>query len=171
MRKVIKENNQGFSLVELLVVIAIIGILFGIGVVGFRWIEGKPALKCAHMITSSLQESQAISMEKYETAIQIRRTPNGNLELCQVYKDTADAEPVSTTIEIGDANIDLVFITDAGEYEISSTQSLTLFFNRTTGGLLPLDNLSEYCVQIEISKAGTKKTIQIAPLTGSISLK
>lgn len=167
-----RKNNKGFSLVELLVVIAIIGVLTGIGVVSIRWIQGKPALQCAHMITSSLYESQSIAMAKYETAILIRRNADAKLELCQSYRETIDAEPVVTVTEIGNQDIEVTFTTESGaEYEISDTQYLTLYFNRTTGGCQPLEDINEYCTEISVAKGGTKKLIQIAPLTGNITLK
>lgn len=167
------KNNQGYSLVELIVVIAIISVLAGLSMVGLHWIQGKPALKCAHMIKSSLCESQALSMAKYETAILIRRNEEGKLELRQSHRDTkADEECVVSVVEIGNSDVDVSFVTDSGEeYEIDETQSLTLFFNRMTGGFLPLENTSEYCYEIHVSKAGTEKIVELAPLTGSISLK
>lgn len=167
-----RKDNKGMSLIEVLIVIIIIVIISGVVTVGMSSLLSKPADECANKLVSSLQSARVTTMGKQSLTTQFYMEDN-----CVYMKENitsangASSTPITRISEKG-----VVF-----EYRWSgdttyntlgnSGNPLTLEFNRPTGGLKKDAVTGKYCEEIRISKGSKVLTINIAYLTGKVSLQ
>ena len=162
-----QKRNKGFSLIELIVVIAILAIIAA----------GSATLFLSTSTYRAKQAVEEIRATMSETRMQALSKTNAWMEL----KQRADGTYVITTSYSGDAVLGSSYtITytkdgDATAVPISTTNSLILTYDRSSGGFSDIktrnadDSLSgtgAYCDSITVSKGPKNFVIRLYKDTG-----
>lgn len=167
------KGNKGFSLIELIIVIAILAVVTGVSFVGLGYLYNSNVKSTIKKINTSLLKTQS-----YTTA----KSVGGRDIYFKLYQDSGDyytamcrEDSSGKEIElqkpekVGKKNLTVkYFVSDGAEVKIDSSNSLKLYFDRSTGGLLPIvTGGSTYCSKIEISVNGLSKcSVSISKVTG-----
>ena len=134
-----KKNNRGFTLVELIVVITILAIVSAIVGVSVSTVSSAREKRCAAEINSLLGMTKMKCLSRSGNVYVVIRQ-EGNELVYDYYEgvDPADSSRGQLTDQDRLAKGVAVKYSIGGGTEkiISETETLTLKFNRTTGGLL-----------------------------------
>lgn len=181
--KRLSKNNKGVSLVEMIVVVAIISVLAGITSIGLGAAVSKPAEECAEKIVSTLKNARITTMGKRSCEIYLKQASEGAIVTVAENINNSGSVPANDKfLKIGERNITvtLTLSTTAGattEVKLSDVDYIVLTYNRETGGFKPTfvkstsgDIDDEYLTKIVVTKGTKTKTINLARLTGKISI-
>ncbi len=167
-----KLNNKGLSLVEVLIVIIIIAIISGGVTVGLSALMSKPADECANKIATSLKSARVTTMGKQGLELQLYQQDD-----CIYLKEIvtrgvgASAVTDTTVTRISEKDVVVEYKWSGGSgYTTLGATPLSIQFNRPTGGLKKNPTTNDYLSSIKISKGSRVLTIDIAYLTGQVTL-
>lgn len=174
MKRWMKMNNKGMSLVELMVVIAIITILGGVGIMGVNAMTGKPAQKCAQQIVYSLEKHRTSTMGKVGAAYVLTRDENGDIYAKEYLSNnetidiSKDSEDIASEYKLGDSKMKISYVcSDSTTTVLGNDMSLILQFDRSSGAFKKQGNGS-YCTEIIVERGGRTHKITLVPLTGKV---
>lgn len=177
MKRWMKMNNKGMSLVELMVVIAIITILGGVGIMGVNAMTGKPAQKCAQQIVYSLEKHRTSTMGKVSAKYVLTRDANGDIYAIEYLSNNDTIDPTTdqaSKIKLGDSKMKITFwqvgSSAATLYSLESGNGLVLEFDRSSGAFKKQDDGS-YCTEIIVERGGRTHKITLVPLTGKVYMQ
>lgn len=163
-----KRNNKGFSLIELIVVMLIIGIVTTFVSVAVSTSNSANAKRCASSVNSLISQCRAESLGRTGTVyLTISLDSNRNI-VCTHSNGSAvvtDTFPgrgtaVSYTTDNSGAKTAVT---------LTSSNPLTLSFNRSTGGQNYQPDGVSYCTAITFT-SGRTYTITLVPSTGTHKL-
>jgi prepilin-type N-terminal cleavage/methylation domain-containing protein len=160
-----KLNNKGVSLVELIVVMAIMSVLIGTVSYGISFSSGKQAEECARKIESTLEAMRTASIGKYEITGVLSYDENRGYVFTETVKiNSNDTTGTTTETIVGNKNVKVYFGDGSADTELTASNSITFQFSRSTSGL------TEGCTNLKITKANKTMNIEIAKLTGKVSI-
>lgn len=149
-----KSNNKGFTLVELIVVMAIIAIFTAIVGLSISTLNSAKAERCAASVNSLISKCRADSLGRTGSSyLTISLDDKGNI-VCE----HSDGANVST--DAFPASGVSVLFTTTSTYALTTANSLTLSFDRSTGA----QNSPSYTAITFTS--GRTYTITLVPSTG-----
>lgn len=169
------KNNKGFSLIELIIVIAILTVITSASVVGFGYLYKTNVKSCVKKLNGALIKTQSYTTAKSagnkDIGMKLTCDADG---YCVEYKGiaTLGKEVIASKkvkIRYKDASGNVLGYVDA-------SHPLEIYFDRSTGGLLPQDTSGNYIKVIEITNAssfddsGTCPSITISKLTGKTEI-
>lgn len=163
-----KRNNRGFTLVEIIIVVAIIGALTGIISMSISSVYSTKARRCASEMDAFISMCKVNVMSRAGTiAITLDVDDNGCI------RGTYYENGVSKDSRVfSDANVSATFTVNGVTTDLSPTDTLTLSFDRNTGGFKPqgeISGVSTYCTAIDIT-CGRTYVITLVPSTGNHSI-
>lgn len=165
------KNNKGFSIIEMLVVIAIIAVLAGVGIFGFSFLQGRGADRAARKIVALLEETQAMSMVKYDNSFLLQIDQDGFITIKQIYKTTEEDNEEIFETKLDDSGVIISYETSSELVTLKEGQQLALSFKRASGEFDYIAGTNDYCYEIYLEKGGTRKHISLTPKTGKISVE
>ena len=161
-----KSDNKGFTIIELIVVMLIIGIVTTIVGLNISTTSSAKAKRCATSVNSLISKCRADSLGRSGNVyLKLSLDSDGNI-VCE----HSDGTTVSTETFSG-SGISVTYTTTAGKVALGSDalHSLTLKFNRSTGGQnFQADGVS-YCTAINFT-SGRTYSITLVPSTGTHKL-
>lgn len=164
-----KTKNAGVSIVELVVVLAIMAVVAGLSLASIASMSGYRARECAKKISSAISANKVTALGKAVNngSVYWELTKEGN----KVYfVEYGLGDPKKTLV--GKGRMTVTYTDSAGSPEITdSTNSLKLYFNRSTGQLCDYTSNSRTTVSnITVSNPNGSKVydIEVYPLTGKI---
>lgn len=172
------KNNKGFSLVELIIVLAILAVVTGVSFVGLGYVHGKNVKSSVEKIDSSLLKIQSYTMSKSTGArdIYMRLTRKSDGYYVE-YWHTGAATPMESE-NIGKRNFTITAYYEGGStgtVTVGSAQNsqVDIYFDRSTGGLLPLTAGGDtYWSKIEVKSSGTGGySVSISKITGKTEIR
>ncbi len=163
------KNNKGFSLVELIIVIAILAVVTSASFVGFGYLFKTNVKNTVKKINTSLHKTQNYTTSKSsggrDIGMRLTVDSSGNYCVQNIYNGVPEQQGQT----IGKSNLTLkCYKTDGSVTTVGSTP-VDIYFDRSTGGLLPADESAPdvYWSKIEILVNGTGRcTITISKITG-----
>lgn len=169
------KNNKGFSLVELIIAIAILTVITSASIVGFGYLYKTNVKSCVKKLNGALIKTQS-----YTTAKSAGNRDIGLKITCEADGYCVEYKGVSTLQKevIASKKIKIRYKDDAGNVlgYVDASNPLEIYFDRSTGGLLPQQSSGKYIKVIEITNAGTfdnsssYPSITISKLTGKTEL-
>lgn len=177
-----KRGNKGYTLVEFLVVMSILSIVAVAGFSIIGYLTGTKAKSAAYNIQSGLGKARIETMSKSRGKLAkdiyfaVTLDSNNKDYYMELYNTRVSEDvPISREL-IGNTRINIY-----GEYVANSLQDhlgkepgdkrqLRFYFERSTGGLMQVDD-SEYYETIRVVQGNVSYQIIIAPLTGKVSLE
>lgn len=169
MRKLIRKDNRGISLVEVMVVVAIIVVLGAVGIWGVNAISGKPAEQCAQQIIYSLERHRTSAMGKVNAKYVLYVDGSGKIMVDEYLTNNAAFGAPIRKIEVGATRNVVTYTTSTGATYDLESNPLTLRFDRGSGSFQKLADGS-YCQSISIKRGGREYTVAFVPLTGKVYL-
>lgn len=170
------KNNKGFSLVELIIVLAILAVVTGVSFVGLGYVYGKNVKSSIEKIDNSLLKIQSYTMSKSTGGrdIYMRLTKKSDGFYVE-YWHAGAASPIESE-NIGKRNYTMTAYYDGGSsgtVAVDSGSPVDIYFDRSTGGLLPLTAGGDtYWERIEVKAGGTGGySINISKITGKTEIK
>lgn len=157
----LKYRNKGFTLIELIVVVAILGILTAAVGTSVSAIFSSQNRKCASSIDALLSQCRVLTLSGAEAPV-LRLT----LEADGYYGTIYSGATQRSRQRLGSDGMSVSFTADGVGYSLSE-QSLRLAFDRETGALLDLDEVtgntvSGSCTDIRVGGY----TVELTPSTG-----
>lgn len=170
-----KIGNKGMSLVEIIIVVAIMALFIGGVSFSINWASGKAAEECAKKLAYSLQQARTMAMGKNSTIITVKTDGSGNIiTVTKIISNTDSGESTNEiTSTVGKKNVSVKFDDgSSGDRDLNGGGEVVFEFDRASGALKKLDNAEVNAASLEftISKGNTKRTIEIVPITGRISV-
>ena len=169
-----RKDNRGLSLVELVIVIAILAVVGSLVTMGLSAATSKPAEECAKKIAATLNSARMSTMGKQSVSINLYQ--NGDY----VYAEEMVNGIVTKNYQVGGKGVQVEYMLEGGGYQALGDESskLSLSFKRTTGGFhYPIIGdpavdtpESKYCVEIRVTKGTRVNTLDLAYLTGKITV-
>lgn len=171
-----KMDNRGLSLVEIVIVVAIMSVLTGVMAVGVSMALSKPADECAEKIVSTLNGARITTMGKQEITMTFYQNDTGVYMLQSIKDASGTTDRIS---KIGQKGVTVKYKLEGdADYTTLNSTGIKLSFKRSTGGFnnvftpgSPDTDTGKHCVGMEISKGDRVKVIEIAYLTGKVTLK
>lgn len=167
------KNNKGFSLLEMIIVIAILAVVASVSFVGLGYLYSTNIKSSVKKINSSLLKTQNYTMAKSnggrDVYMRINQASDGNyyIEYWRVSGETR--VKIQDDEKIGKKNLTVTCHKDDGSTATVSVGSpVDVYFNRSTGGLLPITAGGDvYWSKIEITANGANRcTVTISKVTG-----
>ena len=166
-----KTDNKGMSLVEIIVVIAILSLFIGSVSYSINWASGKAAEECAQKLAYNLKQARTMAMGKNSTTITVKKDEAGNIITeMKLVTDTGDAATTTST-KGGNRSVSVRFDDGSSESELG-TGCVVFVFDRASGALKTLNGAEANTAspKFTVSKGSTRRTIEIVPITGRISV-
>lgn len=166
-----KTDNKGMSLVEIIVVIAILSLFIGSVSYSINWASGKAAEECAQKLAYNLKQARTMAMGKNSTTITVKKDEAGNIITeMKLVTDTGDAA-TTTSMKVGNRSVSVRFDDGSSESELG-TGGVVFVFDRASGALKTLNGAEANTAspKFTVSKGSTRRTIEIVPITGRISV-
>ncbi len=166
-----KTDNKGMSLVEIIVVIAILSLFIGSVSYSINWASGKAAEECAQKLAYNLKQARTMAMGKNSTTITVKKDEAGNIITeMKLVTDTGDAATTTST-KVGNRSVSVRFDDGFSESELG-TGGVVFVFDRASGALKTLNGAEANTAspKFTVSKGSTRRTIEIVPITGRISV-
>ena len=164
----LKRNNKGFTLIELIVVMLIIGIVTTFVGVTVSTSNSANAKRCASSVSSLISQCRAESLGRTGIVyLTISLDSNKNIVCTH-----SNGSTVTTDTFLGRGTT-VTYTTDISGAKttvtLTSSNPLTLSFNRSTGGQNCQSDGVSYCTAITFS-SGQIYTITLVPSTGTHKL-
>lgn len=170
------KNNKGFSLVELIIVLAILAVVTGTSFVAIGYVYGKNVKSSIEKIDSSLLKIQSYTMSQSTGGrdIYLRLTKKSDGYYAEYWR-TGGTSPIQSD-NIGKKNFTITAYYGggaSGSVEVNSASPVEIYFDRSTGGLLPLTAGGDtYWNKIEVKAGGTGGySVSISKITGKTEIK
>lgn len=132
-------GNQAFTLIEVLVTVIIIGIVSGISLLGFHYMNNINAFKCAKQLSVILDKTRMESMGMVKDSIFLRVVKDDNSYYSITYRTVTEGE-ITTEIELdkvklGSDALTICYIKDGMEEVVTKGQPLTIQFTKDSGSI------------------------------------
>lgn len=171
MKKMVKIDNKGLSLVELLIVVAILAVLGGVALTGMSLLTSKPVDECAKKIQIALEGSRNTTMGKYSGYVEFTADTNG-VYVQKYINGSANGDRV----KIGKSGVS-VFVnsTIMGDESTTYTSSLSsvplkVEFDRSDGSLVTQAGMG-YVTSFKVSNGSRTIIVTVDRLTGRVDLE
>lgn len=169
-----KIGNKGMSLVELIIVVAIMALFIGSVTYSISWASGKAAEECAKKLAYSLQQARTMAMGKNSAIVTVKTDSSGNIvTVTKIISNTDSGESTNEIIStVGKKSVFVGFSDGTASKNLNEGDEVVFEFDRASGALKKLDNAEANTKSpvFTISKGNTKRTIEIVPITGRISV-
>lgn len=176
------KNNKGFSLVELIIVLAILAVVTGVSFVALGYVYGKNVKSTIEKVDNSLLKIQSYTMSKSTGGrdIYMRLTKKSDGYYVEYWHAGigTGAPALLESENIGKKNYTITAYYDGGSsgtVTVGSAQNsqVDIYFDRSTGGLLPLTAGGDtYWSKIEVRAGGTGGySVSISKITGKTEIK
>ncbi len=168
-----KMNDKGLSLLEVLIVVVILAIITGGVTLGLSALLSKPADECANKLASTLQSARITTMGKQGLEMELYMQNECVYLREKVTKGIGAAAETDTTVtRISEKGVKLQYKWSAGSgyVDLGGVTPLKIEFDRSTGGLKKNPTTNDYISSFKISKGSRILTIDIAYLTGQVTL-
>lgn len=166
------KNNKGFSLLEMIIVIAILAIVTSISFVGLGYLYSTNIKSSIKKINSSLLKTQSYTTAKSiggrDVGMRIKKESDG-------YYIEYLGIPGQEDEKIGKTNLTVICYYvggSTGSETVDTGNSVDIYFDRSTGGLLPRTaGGDDYWNTIEITANGANRcTVTISKITGKTEM-
>lgn len=179
-----KQDNRGLSLVELIVVIAIMAVMIGIGILSISLLFGTQARGCVQNVSTMLGETKTGCLSRFDETMTLSYrtkgtdkaiTSDGYYAENYVYTINKDA----TSIPVGGSEIRrmgskkviiTVYLSDGSNFELGTSRSVTISYNRSTGAFDPVivdgTQTDDYIEKITFASGARTYTITMVQETG-----
>lgn len=161
------------SLVEIIIVVAIMAVFAGTMSYSINWASGKAAEECAQKLAYSLQQARTMAMGKNSVTITVKKDDSGNIVTETEIVSNGAASPTKTTSTVGKKTVSVKFYDGTTENELDDNTNKAVFvFDRASGALKTLNGSEANTTspKFTITKGSTKRTVEIVPITGRISV-
>lgn len=162
MKKLLKFENKGFSLVELIIVVAIVAVLGGVALTGMSLLTSRPVDECAKKLQVALEGSRSTTMGKYSGYLEFTADSNG------VYvKEYINGVANGDKVKIGKSGVTVSAATTSGSVTFGATP-YKVEFDRADGSLVtPADGP----ITITVSNGSRTIIVTVDRLTGRVDLE
>lgn len=166
-------NNKGLSLVEVIIVVCIMTVLTAMVSIGVGSVMTKPADECAEKIVSSINGARVSAMGKKSYDVVIKQDSSGAEIFIELNGNSKKIGRKGITITCTKKKKDG---TGATSFDLSTKKSITLSFDRSTGGFKPVKvgtdpaDADVFLTEIVVSMGSRSKTIQLIPITGKVKI-
>ncbi len=159
-----ERDNRGMSIIEIVIVLAMMAVLLGFmtNIVGY--LSGRQAKECAYKIDSSLAGIRMDTMSKSTGGKDVFLTiekKDGGIYAIRNVKGMEEQDLIAggqVTVKAVDSN--------GNEVEIDSSNTITFYFNRETGGL---QKDTVWYERIVVTQGRVTYEVTIEPVTGKFS--
>ena len=159
-----RKNNRGFTLVELIVVVTILAVVAAIVGVSVSAVSTANEKRCAAELDSIISMTKMKCLSRSGNVYVVIRQ-EGNELVYDYYEGVDPAGGQLTDQDRLAKGVTVKYSIGGGtEKIISETETLTLKFNRTTGGLLQPSQTQDVLISV-----GSRYYVTIVALTGSHS--
>ncbi len=165
-----RKDNRGLSLVELVIVIAILAVVGSLVTMGLSAATSKPAEECAKKIATTLNSARMSTMGKQSVAINLYKKGD------YIYADEVVNGVITKTSQVSSKGVQVEYKLEGGGYQTlgDASNKLSLSFKRSTGGFNKptVGGTAEgaYCVEIRVSKGTRTNILNLAYLTGKVTV-
>ena len=158
-----RKNNRGFTLVELIVVVTILAVVAAIVGVSVSAVSTANEKRCAAELDSIISMTKMKCLSRSGNVYVVIRQ-EGNELVYDYYEGVGSRGQLTDQDRLAKGVTVKYSIGGGTEKIISETETLTLKFNRTTGGLLQPSQTQDVLISV-----GSRYYVTIVALTGSHS--
>lgn len=134
-------SNKAFTLIEVLVTVIIIGIISGITILSYHYVNNTNALKCAKQLSVILDKTRIESMGMVKDSIILRIVKEDSSYCAVTYRTEIDGGITKETefdkVKIGSDSLSILY-TNAGSEEdkkVTIENPLTIRFSKDSGSI------------------------------------
>lgn len=179
-------------MVELIVVIAIMAVMIGVGILSLSLLFGTQARGCAQRVSSLLNETKTGCLSRFDETMTLSYRIKGTdkaissdgyyAENC-VYTINKDADSImvggagsSEIRSMGSGKVIItVYLSDGSSFELGTTKSVTISYNRSTGAFDPVivdgAQTDDYIEKMTFSSGLRTYTITMVQETGKHTMQ
>lgn len=131
-------GNQAFTLIEVLVTVIIIGIVAGISLLGFHYMNHINAFKCAKQLSVILDKTRMESMGMVKDSVFLRVVKDDNSYYAITYRTVTEGEIKEAELDkvkLGSDALTICYIKDGIEEVVTKEQPLTIQFTKDSGSI------------------------------------
>jgi len=162
MKKMVKIDNKGLSLVELLIVVAILAVLGGVALTGMSLLTSRPVDECAKKIQIALEGSRNTTMGKYSGYVEFTADSNG-VFVQEYINGVANGDK----IRIGQSGVSVTAATTTDSKTFDST-AYRVEFKRADGSLkAPTDGP----ISFTVTNGSRTIIVTVDKMTGRVDLE
>ena len=183
-----RKNDKGYTLIELIVVIAILAVMIGIGILSISLLLGTQAKGCAQKVSGQLNETKTGCLSRFNETMTLQYRTKGSDPAIEsdgyytenfVYSIDKDANKYALTNseirKMGSKNVVItVFLSDGSSFELGTTRSVTISFNRSNGAfekvIVDGTQTNHYIEKMTFSSGAHTYTISMVTETGKHTL-
>lgn len=160
MKKKVKIDNKGLTLVEILIVVAILAILGGVAMTGMSLLTSRPVDECAKKIQIALEGSRNTTMGKYSGYVEFTADSDG-VYVQEYINGSANGEK----IRIGRGGVSVGVSAPTTSTSFSSTP-YKVEFDRADGSLE-----TDGPITFTVSNGSRTIIVTVDKLTGRVDLE
>jgi prepilin-type N-terminal cleavage/methylation domain-containing protein len=132
-------SNQAFTLIEVLVTVIIIGIISGITILSYHYVNNTNSLKCAKQLSVILDKTRMESMGMVKDSIILRIVKEDNSYCAITYRAEIEGgiskETEFDKVKIGSDSLSIFYTNAGSEKEITNENPLTIRFSKDSGSI------------------------------------
>ncbi len=132
-------GNQAFTLIEVLVTVIILGIVSGIAILGFHYVNNNNAYKCAKQLSVMLDKTRLESMGMVKDSVTLSVVKEDNSYYAITYRTrTENGDTIKTELDkvkIGSDSLTISYTNAGSEEAVTADHPLTLQFTKDSGSI------------------------------------
>ena len=164
------KKNDGFTLIELIVVILILGIMTGLGTIGFAYYHTLSSKSNLETLGTAFDTARYSTMVSKEGVVELRIENDGTYYYARIFENSI----ISKEYKIGSSKYTLVLVTDSGTYQIVNNSIMTITFKKSDGSFSTC-RLNDIKISLGVSNyiesASSESKLFLALETGRVRLK